>query len=94
MTHNIINDSAILALRAHERALTDVGLVSWLFRKTCEEAVNKAADAQLEAEAAHERAAKAERTANEIWHSRRDLLRWLRNLERQGIGHVQLGVQP
>ena len=31
-----------------------------------DEAVNKAADAQLEAEAAHERAKKAERTANDF----------------------------
>ena len=56
------------------------------------EAVNKAADAQLEPEAAHERAEKAERAANEIRQSNRELIKRLRNLERQVLGHAQSGA--
>ena len=59
-----------------------------------DEAVNKAADAQLEAEAALERAAQAERTASEIRQSNRELLERMRNLERQVLGHAQTGTQP
>ena len=54
-----------------------------------DEAVNKAADAQLETETAHERAEKAERTANEVRQSNRDLLERLRNMERQVLEHAQ-----
>lgn len=57
-------------------------------------AVNKAVDAQLEAEAALDRAARAERTANEIRQSNRELLERMRNLERQVLGHAQAGTQP
>ena len=52
--------------------------------------VKKAADAQLEAEVALKRAAKAARTANEIRKSTRELLKSLMNLERQILG----GAQP
>ena len=57
-------------------------------------AVNKAADAQLEAEAALDRAARAERTASEIRQSNHELLERMRNLERQVLGHAQTGTQP
>ena len=43
-----------------------------------DEAVNKSSDAQIEAEAAHERAEKAERAANETRQSKCELLEWLR----------------
>ena len=59
-----------------------------------DEAVNKSADAQLEAEAALERAAQAERTASEIRQSNRELLERMRNLERQVLSHAQTGTQP
>ena len=54
--------------------------------------MNKAADAQLEAEAAYERAEKTERTAIESRQSNRDLLERLRNLEHRSIGHAQAGA--
>uniref|UniRef100_A0AAV1VM20 Uncharacterized protein n=1 Tax=Peronospora matthiolae TaxID=2874970 RepID=A0AAV1VM20_9STRA len=56
-------------------------------------AVNKAVDAQLEAEAALDLAARAERAANEIRQSNRELLERMRNLERQVLGHAQTGTQ-
>ena len=59
-----------------------------------DEAVNKANDAHLEAEAANERADKAERTANEIRQSSREPLGQLRKLKRQVHGHAQAGAQP
>ena len=58
-----------------------------------EEAVNKTTDAQLEAETALERAEKAERTAKEIRQLTRKLLERMRKLERQVIGHEQMGAQ-
>ena len=59
-----------------------------------DEAVNRAADAQLEAEADLERAAQAEKTASEIRQSNRELLERMRNLERQVHGNAQMGTQP
>ena len=56
-------------------------------------AVNKTTDAQLEAETALERAEKAERTAKEIRQLTRKLLERMRKLERQVIGHEQMGAQ-
>ena len=47
-----------------------------------DEAVNKAAYAQLEAETANKGDEKAERNANEVQQSNRELLERLRNLER------------
>ena len=58
-----------------------------------EEDVNRAADAQLEAEAALERAAQTEKNASEIGHSNRELLERMRNLERQAHGNAQMGTQ-
>ena len=55
------------------------------------EAVNKVADAQLEAGATLQRAEKTERSANEIRPLGRKLLKRLRNLERQVLGHAQAG---
>uniref|UniRef100_A0AAV1UFQ0 Uncharacterized protein n=1 Tax=Peronospora matthiolae TaxID=2874970 RepID=A0AAV1UFQ0_9STRA len=54
-------------------------------------AVNKSVDVQLEAEAASERAAQTERTASEIRQSKREMLEWMRNLERQVFGYAQNG---
>ena len=59
-----------------------------------DEAVNRAADAQLEAEAALERAAQAEKTASEIRQSNLEMLERMRNLERQVNGNAQMGTQP
>uniref|UniRef100_M4C4U4 Uncharacterized protein n=1 Tax=Hyaloperonospora arabidopsidis (strain Emoy2) TaxID=559515 RepID=M4C4U4_HYAAE len=59
-----------------------------------DEAVNRAPDTQLEAEAALERAAQAENTASEIRQSNRELLERMRNLERQVHGNAQMGTQP
>uniref|UniRef100_M4BT11 Uncharacterized protein n=1 Tax=Hyaloperonospora arabidopsidis (strain Emoy2) TaxID=559515 RepID=M4BT11_HYAAE len=59
-----------------------------------DEAVNRAADSQLEAEAALERAAQAEKTASEICQSNRELLERMRNLEYQVHGNAQMGTQP
>ena len=59
-----------------------------------DEAVNKDADAQLEAEAALECAAQAERITSEIPQSNRELLERMRNLEHHIYGHVQTGTQP
>uniref|UniRef100_A0AAV1VA48 Uncharacterized protein n=1 Tax=Peronospora matthiolae TaxID=2874970 RepID=A0AAV1VA48_9STRA len=56
--------------------------------------VNKAVDAQLEAEAATERAARDERTASEIRQSNRKMLERMRNLKHQVLGHAQTGTQP
>uniref|UniRef100_A0AAV1TXR1 Uncharacterized protein n=1 Tax=Peronospora matthiolae TaxID=2874970 RepID=A0AAV1TXR1_9STRA len=57
-------------------------------------ALNKAVDAQLEAEAAFDRSARAERAASETRQSYRELLERMRNLERQDLGHAQAGTQP
>uniref|UniRef100_A0AAV1TBR8 Uncharacterized protein n=1 Tax=Peronospora matthiolae TaxID=2874970 RepID=A0AAV1TBR8_9STRA len=57
-------------------------------------AVNKAVDAQLEAEAALDRAARAERTASEIRQSTREMLEGMRNLECQVLGPAQNGTLP
>ena len=59
-----------------------------------DEAANKSADARLEAKDALERAAQAERTASEIRQSKRELLKWMRNLERHVLGHAQTEAQP
>ena len=57
-------------------------------------AVNKAVDAQLDTEAALDRAARAKRTASEIRQSTRELFERMRNLQRQFLGHAQPGMQP
>ena len=95
VTHNTVNDPANLSLRHHERwwALTNVAGVL-VAQDDVDEALNKAANDQLEDESAHERAKKAEIIANEIRQSNRELLKWLRNLERQVCGHAQAGTQP
>ena len=59
-----------------------------------DQAVNIAADARLEAEAASERAAQAEKTSSETRHSNRELLERIRVLERQVLGHLQTGSRP
>ncbi|CAI5711501.1 unnamed protein product [Peronospora effusa] len=59
-----------------------------------DQAVNRAADAQLEAEAASERAAQAKKTASENRQSNRELLERIRILERQMLGQVQTGSRP
>ena len=67
VTHNIINDPANLSLRIYEMVDSHKRRAGILVSQDdVDEAVNKAADAQLEAEAAHERAKKAERTANDF----------------------------
>lgn len=59
-----------------------------------DQAVNIAADARLEAEAASERAAQAEKTSSETRQSNRELLERIRILERQMLGQVQTGSRP
>ena len=59
-----------------------------------DEAVNKMANAQIEAEAAQERVEKADKTANEIRQSNRELLKRLKNRERQVLGHAHAGAKP
>ena len=67
VSHNIINDPANLSLRIYEMVDSHKRRAGILVSQDdVDEAVNKAADAQLEAEAAHERAKKAERTANDF----------------------------
>uniref|UniRef100_A0AAV1TWY1 Uncharacterized protein n=1 Tax=Peronospora matthiolae TaxID=2874970 RepID=A0AAV1TWY1_9STRA len=48
----------------------------------------------MEAEAALDRAARAERTAREIRQSNRKLFERSRNLESQVIEHAQAGTEP
>ena len=79
----------------HPRAVVDERRAGVLVAQDdVDEALNKAANDQLEDESAHERAKKAEIIANEIRQSNRELLKWLRNLERQVCGHAQAGTQP
>ena len=59
-----------------------------------DEVVNKAADAQLEAEAALQCPEKLKRSANEIRRSNRELLERMRNLECQVLGFAQTRMQP
>ena len=59
-----------------------------------DEAVNRDADAQLEAEAALGSATQADKTASEIRQSNRELLERMRKLERQVHGNAQTGAQP
>ena len=58
------------------------------------EAVNKAADPQLEAEAALGRAAQAEKTEGDIRQADRELLKLMTNLERMIYRNAQTGTQP
>ena len=84
-----------MALRIHERwwALTNVKLASCA-QDDVKETVNKAFDAQLEAEASLERAAKANRIVNVIRQSNHELFERSRKLERLVLGFGQAGAQP
>ncbi|CAI5730835.1 unnamed protein product [Peronospora farinosa] len=58
------------------------------------QAMNRAADAHLEPEAAFGRAAQAERTTSETRQSNRELLERVRVLELQVLGRVHTASQP
>ena len=93
VTHNTIHDPANLHLQAVLGSRDgNAGVV--IAQDDMGEAVIKAADTQMEAEADLRCAAQVERTASETWRSKLELIKWMENMEHQVLGHAQTRVKP